>query len=70
MLADARIKWVTHEEYTRLRKELEAKTVWPSGWNSATSTEMGFIELYDWDEVSRQQVLIKVAETELMKELL
>lgn len=60
------IKWVTAEAYVRLRKELEEKTVWPSG---VLGSQMGFIQLYDWDEVSRQQVLVKVAETPLLREL-
>lgn len=62
-----KIKWVSPEEYARLRKELEEKIVWPSG---VLSSEIGYTQLYDWDEASRQQVLVKVADTPLLRELL
>lgn len=62
-----KIKWVTPEEYARFRKELEEKTVRPSG---VLNLEMGFLELYDWCEVTRQQVLVRVADTGLLRELM
>ena len=58
------IKYISAQEWVRLKKEIEAKLVYGS-----TNPTEGYIELSMWDEVCGRQVLVRIAPTPLMEEL-
>ena len=58
------IKYISAQEWIRLKKQTEAKLVYGS-----TNPTEGYVELSMWDEVSSQQVLVRIAPTPLMAEL-
>ena len=61
-----KIKWVTEEEYAKLLKDLQERSVFPSGYD----TSRGFQAIVTWDEYSSQPMLVRVAIHSLIKELL
>jgi hypothetical protein len=65
-----RVKWVSIEEYVRIIKEHERNTVYPSGmtaWDLAKGKEYS---LMTFDFNTNEMVLIKLAQSELIKQLL
>jgi hypothetical protein len=63
-----KIKWVTGEEYAKLLKDWHERSVFPSGYDMDMSR--GFKAIVTWDEHSSQPMLVQVATSALIKELL
>lgn len=63
-----KIKWVTEEEYAKLLKDRQERSVLPSGYGMDMSR--GFKAIVTWDEHSSQPMLVRVAIHSLIKELL
>jgi hypothetical protein len=63
-----KIKWVTEEEYAKLLKEWQERSVLPSGYDMDMSK--GFKDILTWDEHSSQPMLVQVATHSLIKALL
>jgi hypothetical protein len=61
-----KIKWVTEEEYAKLLKDWQERSVFPSGYDMSK----GFKAIVTWDEHSSQPMLVRVAVHSLIKELL
>jgi len=60
-----KIKWVTEEEYAKLLKEWQERSVLPSGYDMSK----GFKAIVTWDEHSSQPTLVQVATHSLIKAL-
>jgi hypothetical protein len=63
-----KIKWVTEEEYAKLLKDWQERSVLPSGYDMDMSK--GFKAIVTWDEHSSQPMLVRVAVHSLIKALL
>jgi hypothetical protein len=61
-----KIKWVTEEEYAKLLKDWQERSVLPSNYDMSK----GFKAIVTWDERTSQPMLVQVAVHSLIKALL